>query len=201
MVVTVYSAASLPLRPWLLGQAPHVLAALTGSRPALIAVGALAAAQSGPWLWPLLAAIASIIKFHWVFWAAGRLWGEAALVKVAGDSPRARRSIARAEALVRRYQVLAIAATYVPFLPKELVHVALGTAGVPLRRFLLVDLLVAALTQTVMVLLGFWLGESAVAVVKTYALYAGPLALAVLLGMIVVGLRAWYRRVSTRGPR
>ncbi|GMA41152.1 DedA family protein [Mobilicoccus caccae] len=200
-VVTVYGVLVLPLRPWLLGQAPHVLAVVTGSRPALIAVGALAAAESQPWLWPLAAAILSIVKFHWVFWWAGRLWGEAALVRVGGDSPRARRRIARAEAVVRRYQLLAIVLTYVPLpVPREIVHVALGTAGVPFRRFLLVDLLAAAATQTVFLLLGMWLGESAVAVVREYAIYAGWIGLAVLVAMIVAGARSWWakRRVSRR---
>lgn len=201
VVVTVYGFVVLPLRPWLLGVAPDLLAVVTGSRPALVAVGALAAQEAGPWLWPLLGAIVSIVKFHWVFWWAGRLWGEKALVRVAGESRRARRSIDRAQALVRRYQVLAVAVTYVPLpVARELVHVAIGTAGVGFRRFLAVDLVVAALTQTAFLLLGVWLGESAVSIVREYALYAGPVALVVLAAMAVAGVRAWWRgrRVSRR---
>ncbi|MDO5627915.1 MAG: VTT domain-containing protein [Mobilicoccus sp.] len=203
VAVTVYGFIVLPLRPWLLGVAPDLLAVVTGSRPALIAVGALAAAEGRPWLWPLLASIVSIVKFHWVFWWAGRLWGEKALVRVAGSGRRSRRRIDQAQALVRRYQVLAVAVTYVPLpVARELVFVAIGTAGVPFRRFLAVDLTIAALTQTTFFLLGVWLGESAVAVVREYALYAGWIALAVLAVMTIAGVRALCerreRRVSTR---
>ncbi|WP_052466489.1 hypothetical protein [Mobilicoccus massiliensis] len=205
VVVTIYGFVAVPLRAWLLGLDPAALAAITGSRPALVAVGALAAAEGRAWLWPLLVATVSILKFHWVFWWAGRLWGEHALVRVAGDTPRARRRIARAEALVRRYQVPAIAVTYVPLpVARELVIVALGTAGRRFRVFVALDLAAAAVTQSLCVLLGAWLGESAVVVVKQYAIYAGWVALVALAAMTVAALRAWRRRrrdgdeVSTR---
>lgn len=195
VAVTVYGVIVLPLRPWLLGQAPHLLAVVTGSRPALVAVGALAAAESAPWFWTLVAATFSIVKFHWVFWLAGRRWGETALVRVAGDAPRARRKIDRAEALVRRYRVPALWLTYVPIpVAREVVHVALGASGASIRRLLVADLVAAAVTQTASLLLGVVLGEHAVAVVKEYALYAGWVALAVLLAMLVTGVRSWWRR-------
>ncbi|WP_226913583.1 DedA family protein [Gephyromycinifex aptenodytis] len=194
-VVSVYGVVMLPLRPWLLGQAPAVLAAISGSRTAMVAVGALAAAEGQPWLWPLLAATVSIIKFHWVFWWAGRLWGEAALLKVGGTAPKARRRTARAEALVRRYQVLAMALAYVPLpLPREIIHVALGIAGTRLRTFVLVDLAAAVTTQTLFLGVGALLGDSAVLVVRQYALYAGYISAAVLLAMLVAAFRARRRR-------
>lgn len=196
-VVTVYGLVMLPLRPWLLGQAPAVLAAISGSRPAVVAVGALAAAEGEPWRWPLLLATLSILKFHWVFWWAGRLWGEAALVKVGGSSVKARRRNARAEALVRRYQVLAVVVMYVPLpVPREIVHVALGTAGTRFRTFLVVDVAAAAATQTLFCGLGALLGDTAVAVVRQYALYAGYVSLGVLAVMVIAAARA--RRLRRR---
>lgn len=198
-VVTVYGFLAVPLRAWLLGVDPALLAAITGSRPALVAVGAAARVGEGPWLWPLLVGIVSIVKFHWVFWWAGRLWGESALTRVGGDTPRARRRIARAEAFVRRYQVVAIVLTYVPLpVARELVIVALGTSRGRFRTFVLLDLATAALTQSACVGVGAWLGASAVAVVKQYALYAGWVALAALAVMTVAAVRSWRSRVSTR---
>ena len=198
VAVTVYGVIVLPLRPWLLGQAPHLLAVVTGSRPALVAVGALAAAESAPWFWTLVAATCSIVKFHWVFWLAGRRWGEAALVRVSGDSPRARRKVERAESLVRRYRVPALWLTYVPIpVAREVVHVALGMSGASIRRLLRADLIAAAVTQTAALLLGVLLGEHAVAVVKEYAVYAGWGALAGLLGRILTGVRTWWQRRRT----
>lgn len=193
-VVTVYGVVVLPLRPWLLGQAPEVLAAVTGSRLALVAVGALAAAQGTPWLWPLVASILSIVKFHWVFWWAGRVWGEAALVRVGGSSPRARRRIAATERLARRYQVLALVLTYAPIpFPREVVHAVLGMSGIRLRTFLLVDLAAATATQVGFLAIGALLGDSAVAVVRQYAVYGGAISLLVVMAMIVGVFRARRR--------
>ena len=199
VIATGYGFLAVPLRAWLLGVDPALLAAITGSRPALIAVGAAARVGQGPWLWPLLVAVLSIVKFHWVFWWAGRLWGEAALVRVGGDTPRARRRIARAEAFVRRYQVVAIALTYVPLpVARELVIVALGTSRGRFRTFCVLDLVAAATTQSLCVALGAWLGASAVAVVREYARYAGWVALAALAVMTVAAVRSWRSRLSTR---
>ena len=199
LLVTAYGFVAIPLRAWLLGVDPALLAVITGSRPALVAVGATARVGEGPWLWPLLGGILSIVKFHWVFWWAGRLWGDAALTRVGGDSPRALRRIARAKAFVRRYQAVAIVLTYVPLpVARELVIVALGTARGRFRTFVLLDVATAAATQTVCVLLGAWLGAAAVVVVKQYALYAGWVAIAALLVMTVAAVRSWRARVSTR---
>jgi len=199
VVVTVYGFVAVPLRAWLLGVDPALLAAITGSRPALVAVGAAARVGEGPWLWPLLVAILSIVKFHWVFWWAGRLWGEAGFEKVAGDGPRARRRIARAESFVRRWQTQAIVLTYVPVpVARELVIVALGTAGRRFSTFVVLDLLTAVVTQSLCVVLGAWLGASAVAVVAGYAVYAGWVALAALAVMTVAALRSWWRRRLSR---
>lgn len=196
-VVSAYGIVMLPLRPWLLGQAPAVLAAISGSRTAVVALGALAAAEGESWRWPLLLATLSIVKFHWVFWWAGRLWGEAALAKVGGSSAKARRRNARAQALVRRYQVLALVVTYVPLpVPREIVHVALGTAGTRLRTFLAVDLAAAAVTQLAFFGLGALLGDTAVAVVRQYALYAGYVSVFVLAAMLIAAVRA--RRLRRR---
>ena len=110
----------------------------------LFALGVLARTGEATLWWPVPVAIVSIMKFHWVYWWAGRLWGRQVLERFGGTTKRARRRIARAEALVRRYQVLAIAATYVPVpVAREVVLAGIGSAGVRLRTFLLVDLAIA----------------------------------------------------------
>ena len=204
LVATAYGFVALPLRAWLLGVDPALLAVVIGSRPALVAVGARAAVGQGPWLWPLLLGTLSIVKFHWVFWWAGRLWGEVALTRIAGDTPRARRRIDRAERVVRRWRTPAVALTYAPVpLAKDLVVVALGTAGGRFRTFFAIDLTVAFLTQSMCVALGAVLGESAVSIVAEYARFAGPIALVALGLMTLAALRAFVRsrRLSRRRTR
>lgn len=194
-IVTVYSIAVMPARPLLLGLAPATLAMVTGSRVALVALGVLAQSTGEPWLIPLLVAILSIMKFHWVFWWAGALWGDAVLIRLAGDSKRARASIRRAEALVRRFKVLAVAIAYVPLpIPRDLIYAALGTSGVKLKPFLVVDVLAAVVSQSFFLAAGMLVGEAAMPLMRAYATWAGVFALAVVLLMV---WRWWRTRAKT----
>ncbi|WP_226345975.1 DedA family protein [Agilicoccus flavus] len=195
-MVTAYGVVSLPARPLLLGLSPDLLAVVTGSRMAVVAMGVLARAEGGWYLWPLLASMVSIAKFHWVFWWAGRIWGHDVLVRLAGDGPAARRRIARAEALVRRFSVWALVLAYVPLpLPREILHAALGIAGVRLRTFLLVDLAAAVVSQALFFLAGYLVGEPVVPLLREYARWAGLVSLAVLA---LMGLRWWRGRAAAR---
>lgn len=198
-VTVAYGLIFLPLRPLLLALSPEALAAITGSRVALMALGVLARTGEATLWWPVPLAVVSILKFHWVYWWAGRLWGDAVLTRLGGTTPRARRRIARAEALVRRYQVLAIAVTYVPLpVAREVVLAALGTSGVRLRTFLLVDLAVALVSQLGVVALGYLVGEAAAPLLREYAVWAGLISLGVLLAMILTWWRADRARRRTR---
>ena len=197
-LVTIYGIAVLPARPLLLGLAPDALAMITGSRVALVALGVLAESTGEPWLIPLLVSIVSIMKFHWVFWWAGALWGDSILIRLAGDSKRAQAGIRRAEAIVRRFRVLAVALAYVPLpLPRELIYAALGTSGVRLTPFLVVDVISAVLTQTLFLAAGMLVGEAAMPLMRLYATWAGVFALAVVLLML---LRWWRSRSRAGGP-
>lgn len=195
-----YGLIFLPLRPLLLAMSPEALAAITGSRLALVALGVLARTGEATLWWPVPLAIVSIMKFHWVYWWAGRLWGDQVLTRLGGSTPRARKRIARAEALVRRYQVLAVAVTYVPLpVAREVVLAGIGASGVRLRTFVLVDLAIAALTQLACVAAGLAIGERAVPVLRQYAVWAGLISVVVLVAMIATWWRTRPRRV--RHPR
>lgn len=197
-VTVAYGLIFLPLRPVLLAMSPEALAAITGSRLALVALGVLARTGEAIVWWPLPFAVLSIMKFHWVYWWAGRLWGDEVLTRLAGQTPKARRRIARAEALVRRYQVLAIAVTYVPLpVAREVLIAAIGTSGTRLRTFLLVDLAVATVTQIFFVAMGYAVGERAVPLLAEYAKWAGLLSVGILIAMVLT----WWRRSSSERVR
>nr|WP_218880741.1 hypothetical protein [Kineosphaera limosa] len=169
---------------------PEALAAISGSRLALVALGVLARTGEATLWWPVPLAIVSIMKFHAIFWWAGRLWGPAVLERFGGSTPRARRRIARAESLVRRYKVLAVAVTYVPLpIAREVVLAGIGAAGVRLRTFLIVDLAVALVTQLAFLGLGLAIGERAVPLLRQYAVWAGAISLAIVLAMLIT----WWR--------
>lgn len=181
---------------------PEALAAITGSRLALVALGVLARTGEATLWWPVPIAIVSIMKFHWVFWWAGRLWGDAVLERLAGSTPRARARIARAQALVRRYKVFAVAATYIPLpIAREVVLAGIGSAGVRLRTFLLVDLAVAVVTQLAFLGLGLAVGERAVPLLRQYAVWAGAISVAVLVIMVATWWRTRRRPARAEGDQ
>ena len=67
---------------------------------------------------------------------------------------------------------------------------ALGTSGTRLRTFLLVDLAVAVVTQSLCVGLGLFVGERGLPLLAEYAKWAGVISIVVLVAMILT----WWRR-------
>ncbi|TBT88447.1 DedA family protein [Propioniciclava sinopodophylli] len=201
-IVAIYSLVMLPLRPVILGLAPHVLGSL-GYRTGLVLVGALAAV--GDRWWPLVLVLGSLmaIKFDWVYWWAGRLWGRNIMnVWAANKSPRTQRRWEKMWDGARRFETLAIFVTFLPVpLPAGVIYAALGAAGTKLWKFLTVGFLSALVTTAGYMALGYWIGELAVQAVDTYGRYLWYVSIAILVGMLAV---FWYRQkkadaaVSTR---
>jgi len=192
-LVAIYALVMLPLRPVILGLAPHLLGSL-GYRTGLIMTGALA--TTGDRWWPLVLAVGSlaVIKFHWVYWWAGRLWGREILDTFAKNkSGRTKRYYDKAWALTHRYETLALIATFLPIpLPAGVVFAALGAAGTSLRKFLTVCIASSVVTTAAYLYLGFRLGEPAVEFMDVYGRYLWYVSIAILVGM--VGLAFWRAR-------
>jgi membrane protein DedA with SNARE-associated domain len=191
----VYALVLLPLRPVLLGANPYLLAALGGSRVSAVTIGALAATGVGHWPLGLLLGTFGSVKFDWIYWWAGRLWGRGMLEIASGRSPRAARNAARAERLAQRFGVAAIALGYViPLLPGAIIYATVAAAGMSLRKFLLVDVLSAAVTRGLLIWLGWSIGEPAVHVLEVIAQYSWYVSIALLVGVVVTTVRQSRRR-------
>lgn len=192
-VVAIYSLVMLPLRPVMLSLAPHLLGSL-GYRTGLIMTGALAAV--GDRWWPLVLAFGSLmtIKFHWVYWLAGRLWGREILDVFARDkSERTRRLYDKAWNITHRYETLALVLTFLPIpLPAGVIFAALGAAGTSLRKFLTVCVLSSIVASAGYMYLGYRVGEPAVQLMDTYGRYLWYVSIALLVG--VIGLALWRSR-------
>ncbi len=190
-VVGVYGLVMLPLRPVLLGLSPPVSAAINGGRTSVVATGAWTAVNGGPILLYWLASTLSIVKFDWIYWWAGKLWGDGIIDVFAGRSKGARRRAERAVRLTHRYDILAVALTYVPIpFPTAVVYAAVGAAGMSLKKFLTVNIAIAGIFQAIYLAIGWKIGEPAVALVKIYADYMWYVSIALLVGMLVA---AWWR--------
>ncbi len=146
--IGVYSLVLLPLRPHILRLSPYALVAFNGSTTGLVAIGANVATVGDHW-WPsgLLAASLSIMKFDWVYWWAGRLWGQGMIDVLTARSAWARRTATRAIELARRVGPLAVLLTYLPFIPAAVIYVAVGAARMRLWLFLLMDFVGALLSR------------------------------------------------------
>jgi membrane protein DedA with SNARE-associated domain len=182
----------LPLRPLLLAN-PPLSAVINGGRTSVVATGAWIEVNGGPIIGYWAAVTLSIVKFDWVYWWAGKLWGPVILETFTGTSKMSKR---RAEIVLKfthRYETLAVVATYLPLpLPMALIYAAVGASGMRLRKFLIIDILTAAVAQAGYLWLGWSIGEPAVRIVRIYADYS----LYVTIGILVVMLATWWWRRS-----
>jgi membrane protein DedA with SNARE-associated domain len=188
-VVAVYSIVISVLRPTLAGLAPHVLASL-GSWTGLVLVGAQARVGD-PW-WPLVWVLGTfgLIKFDWIYWWAGRLWGRELIDVWSGRSERVRRANARAERLARKYDVLAIAVGFLPLpIPRGVILAVLGETGTSLRKFLTVSFVCSVITNGAYLALGYQIGEPAVQVMNAYGGYL--VWVSVALVVVLIGQAYW----------
>ena len=182
--VGIFGLAMIPLRAWLLGLDPPILLALTGSRVGAASTGALAAVGEAPnWLWFLLIGSVVNIKFDWIYWWAGKLWGRGILDVQAANSPRAAKNIARVEQWAVKLGWLGIFLAYVPIpLPIAfVVFVLMGMTGMPLWKFMVLDFISKTIWSFLYLGLGWWIGEPVVMVLEQYAKVANWIAIALLV--------------------
>ena len=192
-VVGVYGIALMPLRAVLIGWSPPAAAMITGGRTSVVATGAWTFVHGGPIILYWLVASVSLVKFSWVYWWAGRLWGTEIIHILAGQSARAKRSADRAVRVTNRFSLLAIVLTFLPLpFPMPIVFAALGAADTPFKRFFPPVLITSAVFQAGYLALGWWIGEPAVAIVNLYAQYMWYVMLVLLVGMIVTWV--WRQR-------
>ncbi|MFD5826264.1 DedA family protein [Lentzea sp. NPDC060358] len=180
----VLSLVSLPLRPFLLGTHPIATAAATGSSSAIGAGAAFARLGQGELWWVVAAGIIGKVKFDWLYWWAGRRWGQKSVgFFVPTDS--ARRLVPRLRSWPAWGKFGLVVGASVPGVPAILAFLLAGLAGMSLPAFLLADVIGAGLMTGLVAGLGYGLGQDAVDVVlliDRYALWI-TLAFAVFLGV------------------
>lgn len=195
----LWGLAMLPLIPLLIGSHPLLLTLLSGSTVAEVALGAQVRIGAVTWPVAVLAGLPVWVLTDWLYWLAGRRWGDRALRLLVsrggdgrGDPARAERRVERAERAAYRFGPAGV--VLAPFLPvpSPLVYAAAGTAGMRLRVFLALDVLGRLASSVLVVTLGFTLGRRAVDlldVVREYALVITLVLVAVLLLAHVVRRR------------
>jgi len=194
-VCVAYSLALWPLVPALIGSHPLLLEIVSGSTIAEVTVGAHSRLGELPLWFAIAAGVPASMMFDWVFWWAGRRWGDRALHLILGRdaSPQGvARSAARAarlERTVERFGPAAVVLAYYLPVPSVLIDVAAGLSGMRLRTFLALDVLGTLLWVGPIVGLGYAIGRPAVDVVDRIDHYSSYLTIAVILVLVVVQSR------------
>ena len=179
--------ALLPLRVSLIGTHPVVAEVLNGSTESIISAAAFARAGDGTLAVVLLAAIPGLMKFDILYWWAGRLWGERFLMALPGNK-RVAKSMERVRRSGRKFTWPAVLVSSFLPIPRAIIFVIVGWAGMRLVTFLVLDLIGVLLWAGMLAGLGYALGHHAVVAAKAISHYSlwftiGLVALSVLLAV------------------
>lgn len=202
-VIVAFSLVLLPLRAFI-PLYPDWFAMLTGGRTSVALSGAVASiGEMGHW--PVVLAVASVmsLKFDWVYWWAGKLWGHGMIEVWAGQSKRAARNYARAERWAEKLGPLGFLIAYVPLpLPlMQVVFVLAGASNMSLKRFLVYDYIASTLWLVLYFWLGWRFGEPVVDVLEVYAKYAGYVAIALIVVVVVTSFMRASKKAKAEGSK
>ena len=193
----VLQFALWPLVPALVSSHPALLELIRGSTASIINMGARARIGETTMFEAILLAIPSLMMFDWVFWWAGRRWGDSVFVWLTGGAgPRTDKRLARLHRLEARFGPLALVLVYFVPVPAALVYAAVGDGGMRLWVFLLLDLIATLLWTTALAIAGWELGQHAVDVADAIAHYSLWVTIA-----LVVAITLWSARSSRNQQR
>ncbi len=144
----------------------------------------------------VIAPLCGIALYDVFVWWAGRRWGTRLAEVYTRRHPRAGRAVMRAENLVRRRGVWALAVAYYLPIPNALLYLSCGASEMPLWAFVVGDALGTLLWEALLLSLGWTVGHDAVRVVSAIDQHATDVTLALVVGWLAVRLvlRARGRR-------
>jgi membrane protein DedA with SNARE-associated domain len=198
VVSGLYALLLLPLVPSLVSSHPALLELLRGSTVAVVTMGALARTGHASLVVAVAAGIPSLIAFDWAFWWAGRRWGARAMQTLGGSHPKAVRRSLRVQRIMERYGPLAVVLAYVLPVPTALVDAAAGWSRMRLAVFMICDVLGALLWTSLLVTLGYSIGQPAVDVVHQISRYSLFATIAIVV--FIVGRQAYFNRGANAPP-
>lgn len=197
VVSGLYSLVTIPLTPMLIATHPVLLELLTGSTSSIVAAGSFSEVSSKLQLVVVIAAaVPGMMRFDWVFWWAGRLWGHRIVERLSQHSPRTAALAATVERRGVRFAAPLVGiSAFVPWGASAAVYAAAGWAGLALLPFLIADAIGTALWATVLAIAGYLLGKDGVAIANLVSRYA-LVTICVLVVMTAAphAWRAWRHR-------
>ena len=202
-VSAVYAVATIPLTPALISTHPVLLELLTGSNSAVVAAGAYSDVDNRLQLVVVVfAALPGMMRFDWVYWWAGRLWGHSIVESLGHRSPRSAALARLVETRGRRFAgPLVSLAAFLPSGASTAVYAAAGWAGLPLLQFILFDTLGSAAWTAVLATGGYLLGSEGVVLAGLASRYALATVGVLIVAMIAPPLwHSWRERRARKLP-
>jgi membrane-associated protein len=188
----------LPLRVSLVGTHPVVAELLNGGTESIISAGAFARAGDGTLAVVLLAAIPGLMKFDALYWWAGRLWGERFIMALPG-SRRVAKHMARVQRVGRKFTWPAVVVSSFLPIPRAIIYVIAGWAGMRLVTFLILDLIGTVLWAGLLAGLGYALGHHAVVAAMTISRYSWWFTIGIVALSVLLVVRSQRRLDDGRG--
>jgi membrane-associated protein len=181
----------VPLVPALVASHPALLELLRGSTASIINMGARARIGETSIVLAVLLGVPSLMMFDWLFWWAGRRWGDSVFTwLLGGPGPRTEQRLARLHRIESRVGPFAVVFAYLLPIPSPLIYAAVGDGGMRLGVFLVLDVIGTLLWTGLLAAAGYGLGQGAVDVADTVSRYGLWVALALV---VVVGVRVRRR--------
>jgi membrane-associated protein len=202
-VSAVYAIATVPLTPALISTHPVLLELLTGSNSSVVAAGAYSDVDSKLQLAVVvIAALPGMMRFDWVYWWAGRLWGHSIVERLGHRSPRSAALASLVETRGRRFAGPLVAlAAFLPSGASTAVYAAAGWAGLPLLQFVLFDALGSAAWTALLAVGGYLLGSEGVTMATLASRYALVTVCVLVAAMIAPPLwHSWRDRRAAKPP-
>ncbi len=203
VVSAVYAVAAIPLTPALIATHPVLLELLTGSNSSIVAAGAFSGVGSKLQLAVVVAAaLPGIMRFDWVYWWAGRLWGHSIVERLGHRSPRSAALASFVETRGRRFAGPLVAlAAFLPSGASTAVYAAAGWAGLPLLPFILFDTLGSAAWTALLATGGYLLGSEGVTLANLASRYAFATVCVLVAAMVAPPLwHSWRERRARKPP-
>jgi membrane-associated protein len=192
-VSAVVPLVMLPLVPALVSSHPALLELLRGSTASIINMGARARIGEESIVAAVLLGVPSLMMFDWVFWWAGRRWGDGVFEwLLGGPGPKTEQRLRRLHRIEARVGPFAVVFAYLLPVPSAIIYAAVGDGGMRLGVFLALDLLGTLLWTALLSAAGYAFGRSAVDVADAVSHYA----LWVTLGLVLVVFIALRRRAA-----
>jgi membrane-associated protein len=162
----------LPLVPALVASHPALLELLRGSTASIINMGARARTGETSFVLAVLLGVPSLMMFDWVFWWAGRRWGDRVFEwLLGGPSRRTEQRLSRLHRIEARVGPFAVVFAYLLPIPAPLIYAAVGDGGMRLGVFLVLDAIGTLLWTSLLAAAGYGLGQRAVDVADTVSHY------------------------------